>query len=589
MRQTLSPPFGAPAPDRTLEDLQTAITKTIQDAVARGSQIRIAGSVTGCNGAPIMAFGDGADCHAAAAGGKRYLTATPVGGAAVLIAPVTGRGFNGNEGFGNGTMQGSPVSINVIEVNANSTLRCIPSVPVLADTRYYKFFTLADDNTTALLGSKTEAPWTFQMEFARALKVIEDGDIVLWVVDTGVVGYTLAYEWEHGGFGAASKAFCPTLSHDQRTLILLQPREVSETGDPFRNHINMVFDARGPTPTISYWTYTGPDDASYWGPVQDWGATTAAFVGDTLAVVTGRPTMTGTDPANPTAMSIQLFDPPYTALAAELDLDFTVTGINGVALPIAGSADGGYLVCGTWEDVSGVATVRSLAVFEAPYNDADVPTGVLTNAGYRIDNPQCVKWADWFGDPILFVVWTKEADGTIWLGAYLPSVYNEAPNPLTADLEMISLGAIGEVDYMTLGIDEARIYISTASTVLAVAGPWTGAGAEVVSYANPGASVPGVFGGTAVIQGALTVTYVSGAPSLVAGVRQRTLTLTWTYTGVDDLPTATLVFPLPTQFTWLSATDGGTHEGDDPGGKAVWSLGPLVTDDTGTVDVTVSY
>lgn len=582
MRQTLSPPFGAPSPDRTTEDFIAAVKAAIADSVNRGSQIKLVNTVTGCSGAPVMQWGTGSDCHAAAAAGKLSVAAVPVGGSAILLAPASGRSYSGNEGYGSGTQQGPAVNIEIIDVRVNTTLRCVTMFPIVAEARRHPYFNIDDSFQAAPAGSHTIAPYTWQGGLLyRALK-IEADDIWLWTIATGAVVFQLVYDWEHGGFGAPSRGFCPTLSHDAKTLFILQPREVGEVGTPFVNHISTVFDVESASPAIDYWTYSGPDDASYWGPSQPWGATTAASLGDSLAVVTGRPTMTGTSPANPTAMSIQLFDAPFTSLAAELDLQFTVSGISGVPLPIAGAPDGQYLVCGTWENVSGTATIRSLAVFHAPFVDGDVPIGVRTLAGYRIDNPECIKYSTSEGAKVLYIVWTKESDGTSWLGV-IGAGGGSYPDPLNDTMVLHALGtSTAPVDYLTVDVNGARLYISRADKV-----QFWNAG-TLYEYPQPGTTAPGVFEMEGLFLGGLTVGYTASAPSLVGGVRQRTLTIAWQYTSPEDLPIAHLVFPLPSGMTFVSATAGGTLETGPPA-KVIWDLGALVSLDAGTVDLTVAY
>lgn len=65
-------------------------------------------------------------------------------------------------------------------------------------------------------------------------------------------------------------------------------------------------------------------------------------------------------------------------------------------------------------------------------------------------------------------------------------------------------------------------------------------------------------------------------------------TITWTVMGTAPLTNLVLTDTLPSQLTFVSASNSGVHSGVNPGGIVTWNLGNHVPGDTGSVAVTVT-
>ncbi len=65
-------------------------------------------------------------------------------------------------------------------------------------------------------------------------------------------------------------------------------------------------------------------------------------------------------------------------------------------------------------------------------------------------------------------------------------------------------------------------------------------------------------------------------------------TITWTVTGTSPLTNLVLTDTLPSQLTFVSASNSGTQNGVNPGGIVTWNLGNHAPGDTGSVTLTVT-
>jgi len=84
----------------------------------------------------------------------------------------------------------------------------------------------------------------------------------------------------------------------------------------------------------------------------------------------------------------------------------------------------------------------------------------------------------------------------------------------------------------------------------------------------------------------ITVTKTDSADP-VAPDTAITYTLAWTVTGNTSVTNLMLTDTLPSTVTYVSASDGGTHNGVNPGGIVTWNLGNHLPGDTGSMTVVV--
>lgn len=109
MRHTIAAPIFR-RPLQTTKPVR-AIESMARSLVGRNRSIRIGFWALGCDGYPIVAIGDSAECHADAMpsgtapvgsppntviGGTPWLLASPIHGVQIPISPLQGRGFGDN-------------------------------------------------------------------------------------------------------------------------------------------------------------------------------------------------------------------------------------------------------------------------------------------------------------------------------------------------------------------------------------------------------------------------------------------------------------------------------------------------------------
>jgi len=107
MRYRIAIP-GARPPNTAQSDEIRAREHSQKSLIARSKEISVGFWAMGCDGYPIVAIGDGAQCHAdalppaptppstTAVGGRLYLLASPIQGVQLPIAPLQGRAFGDN-------------------------------------------------------------------------------------------------------------------------------------------------------------------------------------------------------------------------------------------------------------------------------------------------------------------------------------------------------------------------------------------------------------------------------------------------------------------------------------------------------------